>query len=92
MGRRAIGGYSEGNDIMGGKNGLVIIGLVVAVVGALAIAIPAFTTSHTEEVAKVGDLKLTNQEETTHYIPSYVGPLALGLGVILIGVGVFSRR
>jgi len=77
---------------MGGKNGLVTIGVIVAVLGALAIAIPAFTTSHTEDVAKVGDLKLTNQEETTHYIPPYVGPLAIGLGVILIGVGVFSRR
>ena len=77
---------------MGGKNGLMTIGVVIAVLGALALAIPAFTTSHTEDVAKIGDLKITNKEETTHYIPPLFGPIALGLGVILIGAGVYARR
>ena len=39
------------------KSGLMIAGALVALLGVLAIAIPAFTTEQTKEVAKIGDLK-----------------------------------
>lgn len=79
---------------MGGfsRNWLVLSGAVIVLLGVLAIAIPVFTTEQTKEVAKVGDLKLTNKEETTHVIPPFVGPVVLAVGVILIGAGFVTRR
>jgi uncharacterized membrane protein HdeD (DUF308 family) len=79
---------------MGGssRNWLVLVGALVVLLGVLAIAIPVFTTEQTHEVAKVGDLRLTNKEETTHVIPPFVGPVVLALGVVLIGAGFLARR
>ena len=74
------------------RNGLVIIGVVLALLGAVLLAIPAFTTKQNKDVAKVGDLKLTAKEETTHVIPPFVGDAALVIGVVLIGIGVVTTR
>ncbi len=74
------------------RNGLVIIGVIVALLGALVLAIPVFTTKHDKDVAKVGDLKLTAKEEDTHFIPPAVGDAALVIGVVLIGAGVVRTR
>ena len=74
------------------KGGLAITGAVLAVLGGLALAIPVFTTEQTKEIAKVGDLKLTTKEETSHVIPRFVGPIALVIGLGLIGAAVVARR
>ncbi len=74
------------------KNGLVVAGAIVALVGALMIAVPVFTTEQTKEVAKIGDLKLTTKEETSYTVPPFVGPAVLVIGVILMGAGFVVRR
>jgi len=74
------------------KNGLVIAGAVVAIVGAIAIAVPAFTTEQTNDVANIGGLKLTATKETSHVVPPFVGPTALVFGVVLIGAGILTKR
>ena len=74
------------------KNGLMTAGAILAVLGVLALAIPAFTTTETKDVAKIGDLKVTKQEDTRHIVPPFVGPAALVVGLALIGVAVFARR
>ena len=53
------------------KSGLTITGVIVALLGGLAIAIPVFTTQQTKDVAKIGDLKLTTNEEAAHIIPPW---------------------
>lgn len=78
---------------MGGpKSGLMITGAIVALLGVLAIAIPVFTTEQTKEVAKIGDLKLTANEQETHFVPPFVGPAALGIGIVLMGAAFVGRR
>jgi hypothetical protein len=79
---------------MGGvfKSRLAIAGVVVALVGAIAIAVPVFTTERTTDIAKLGDLKITAKEETSHVIPPFVGPAALAIGVVLIGFGYAAKR
>ena len=79
---------------MGGfsKNGLVLTGAVLALLGVLAIAVPVFTTEQNTDVAKIGDLKLTAKEETSHVIPPVVGPAALVLGLVLVGAGFVVKR
>ena len=67
------------------RNGLLGVGLVVALAGGLAIAIPVFTTAQTKDVVKIGDLRVTATEETSHVIPRLLGPAALVIGVVLMG-------
>ena len=74
------------------RNGLLIAGAVVAFIGIAAIAVPVFTTEQNKEVLKIGDLKVTAREETPHFIPPFVGPSALVLGVVLMGAAFVVRR
>jgi hypothetical protein len=74
------------------RNTLVLVGAILAVVGVIALVVPALTTQDTKEVAKVGDLRVTATQEETHVIPPYVGPAALLIGVVLLGAGLFARR
>jgi hypothetical protein len=72
-------------------SGLMMLGCVIALGGAVALAIPVFSTMKTDEVARVGDLKLTVKEETRHSIPPIAAGGALALGLALVGAG-FVRR
>jgi hypothetical protein len=74
------------------KNTLLLIGAILAVIGVIAFAIPVFTTEHTEEVAKIGDLRVTAKDKDTHVIPPFIGPAALGIGIVLMGAGLMVRR
>lgn len=74
------------------KSGVMIAGAIIAVLGVLAIAIPVFTTERTKEVAKLGDLKITANEQTTHVVPPIVGPAVLGIGLVLMGAAFLGRR
>ena len=71
---------------------LIWLGAALALLGIIGLAIPAFTTSQTEDIAKVGSLKVQSTEQTTHVIPQSRSILALVLGVVLIGAGVYTRR
>ena len=68
------------------------LGVVLALLGIIGLAIPAFTTSQTKEVAKLGDLKVQTTEQTSHTIPQSLSFGALGLGLILIAAGTFMKR
>lgn len=74
------------------KSWFVIAGVVLALAGALAIAVPVFTTEQTTDLAKLGDLKITAKEETSYVIPPFAGPIALALGAVLLGVGIVAKR
>ena len=68
------------------------LGAVLALLGILGLAIPVFTTSQTEDVIKLGDLKVQNTRTTSHVVPQALSAGALVLGVVLIGAGVYSKR
>jgi hypothetical protein len=72
--------------------GLTIGGAVLVLIGLLTFAIPVFTTHHTEDVARIGDLKVQTTEHQSYVIPPYVSGGALILGVLLIGAGFYQRR
>ena len=73
-------------------NGLMMIGAVLVVGGILGLAIPVFTTQQTKEVARIGDLRLQNTEDTSHRIPQMLSGGVLVLGVLLIGAGLYQKR
>ncbi len=67
------------------KNGLLTVGLIIGLVGVVAIAVPAFSTAETHDVVKLGDLRVTATEQTHHIVPPLLGPAALAIGVVLCG-------
>ena len=73
-------------------NVLMLGGTVLVLLGLLAFAIPAFSTQHTEDVAKLGPLHLQTTERQWYVIPPTVSGGALILGVLLIGAGFYQRR
>ena len=77
---------------MGRMNGLLIFGVVLLIVGLVGFAIPVFTTQKTEDVAKIGGLKIQTTEDTSHSIPPVLSGGVLALGVVLIGLGLYRKR
>jgi hypothetical protein len=73
-------------------NGLMACGIGLALLGLIGFAIPIFTTQQTNEVARVGDLKLQSTETTSHTIPPVVSGGALILGIVLIAAGARQKR
>jgi hypothetical protein len=72
-------------------NRLVLIGLIVAALGVLGLLVPVLTMSHTKEVAKVGDVRLTAKDRDTFVVPQAAAIGAIVIGVVLIGVGAARR-
>lgn len=77
---------------MRSMGGLMIGGIVLALLGLLGFAIPIFTTEQTKDVAKVGDFKLQTTESTSHVVPPLLSGGALALGIVLIGAGLYQKR
>ena len=74
------------------SNGLLIFGIILVAVGLLGFAIPVFTTQKTEDVVKLGDLKIQSTQDTYHSIPPLLSGGVLVLGVVLIGTSLYRRR
>lgn len=71
---------------------LIIVGAIILLLGLWGIAMPVFTTHETEEVAKLGDIKVQSQKENVHAVPVIVSEGAIVLRAILVGAGLFARR
>ena len=68
------------------------LGILIALVAIVGLAVPVFTTSQTRNVASVGDVKIQSTEQSTHVIPVAVSFSGLVLGLVLIGAGVYTNR
>jgi hypothetical protein len=68
------------------------LGIIIALLAVLGLAIPVFTTSQTRDIASLGDLKIQSTEQSTHVIPVALSVSGLVLGLVLIGTGVYSKR
>jgi hypothetical protein len=77
---------------MSQRNALMIFGAILVVVGILGFAIPVLTTQRTEEVARIGDLKLQATHDTSYRVPPLASGAVLTVGLILLGAGLYQRR
>ena len=73
-------------------NGLTMAGAALVLLGLVGFAVPIFTTQHTHDVARVGDVALQAQDTHTHVIPSFLSGGAVLLGFVLIGAGALRRQ
>ena len=65
-----------------------LLGIVLIVLGALALAYQGFTYTTREKVVDLGPLKITADKEKTIPLPPILGALALASGIVLVFVGV----
>lgn len=74
------------------RSALLILGAILVLGGIAFWVVPSFTTEHTKDVAKLGDLSVQAQEHETHFVPPAVALGAIGLGAILLIAGFRSTR
>jgi hypothetical protein len=69
------------------KRFVIILGVVLLVLGVVGLVHPNFNYHQQEEVAKLGPIKATVDEEKTAQIPPAVSItlLVAGLGLVLLG-------
>jgi hypothetical protein len=69
---------------------IAVVGIVLIVLGILALAYQGFTYTTKEKVVDLGPLKVEASREKTVPLPPVLGGLALAAGIVLVVVG--SRR
>jgi len=69
---------------------LVIIGLILVVLGIVALAVPTFTFFTRERVADLGFFTIDTSRPHTIVLNPIVGGIALAAGVVLSIVGLRS--
>ena len=69
------------------KRFTILLGFLLLVLGVVGLVHPIFTYHQREEVAKIGPIQATVNEEKTVEIPATVSIvlLAAGLGLVLLG-------
>ncbi|HXJ83282.1 MAG TPA: DUF3185 domain-containing protein [Candidatus Methylomirabilis sp.] len=72
------------------KGLVVVIGVVLIVLGGVALVFQGITYTTHQKILEVGPLKATAATERTIPLPPILGGLALGVGVVLLIVG--SRK
>jgi len=65
----------------------LLIGILLIVLGGLALAYQGFTYTHREKVLDVGPIHATADEQHHVSIPPILGGLALVGGIVLVLVG-----
>ena len=66
---------------------IAIIGLLLVVLGIIALAIPSITYFTTERVADVGFLRIEVSKPHTIVFNPIVGVIALVAGIVLVMIG-----
>ena len=67
--------------------GTAIVGIILIVIGVIALAYGGFSFTSTEKVAEVGPLKVEKEKTRTVPLPPILGVVAVVGGVALLFVG-----
>lgn len=69
---------------------MMIVGIILILIGVVALAYGGFSFTTSEKVAEVGPLKVEKEKTRTVPLPPILGGLALVGGIVLLIVG--ARR
>jgi uncharacterized membrane protein len=67
------------------------VGILLVVLGALALAYQGFNYTHRERVLDVGPMHVTREDHDRVSIPPVLGGLALVGGIVLLGIGASKK-
>ncbi len=70
---------------------IMLIGLILIVLGVLAVAYQGIHYTTREEVIKIGPIEATKETKKTIPLPPLLGGLALAGGIVLVIVGARKR-
>jgi hypothetical protein len=70
---------------------LTIVGILLIVLGAIALAYQGITYTTSEKIVDLGPLKVEAQREKTIPLPPVLGGVAVAAGVILVLAGARGR-
>lgn len=65
----------------------VIVGIVLIVVGAIALATRGISYTREREIVDIGPIEATAETQETIAIPAVLGGVAIAAGVVLIVLG-----
>jgi hypothetical protein len=71
---------------------VIVFGVVLLVLGVIGLLHPDFNYHQQEEVAKLGPIKATVEEEKTVHIPAAISILLLVAGIGLVVLGPRSKQ
>jgi uncharacterized membrane protein len=66
---------------------IIWVGILLIVLGGLALAYQGFNYTHHEQVMDVGRMHVTKETQDRVYIPPILGGLALVGGIVMLVVG-----
>lgn len=69
------------------KSTTTMFGIILILVGIVALAYQGFTYTKHEKVAQIGDVQVTADTQKTVYLPPILGGAALVAGIVLVVVG-----
>jgi hypothetical protein len=69
------------------KRFVIVLGVLFLILGAIGLVHPSFNYHQQEEVAKIGPIKATVNEEKTAQIPAAASIAFLVAGVVLVLLG-----
>jgi hypothetical protein len=70
---------------------LTIVGIVLIIIGVVALAYQGISYTTTEKVVDIGPLKVEAKREKTIPLPPVLGGVAVAAGVVLLIAGARSR-
>jgi len=65
----------------------LLFGIILLVLGVIGLVHPTFTYHQQEEVAKLGPIKATVDEQKTAQVPPAVSIILLTVGIVLVVLG-----
>jgi hypothetical protein len=66
---------------------IILAGILLIVLGGLALAYQGFNYTHHEQVMDVGPMHVTREDHERVSIPPILGGLALAGGIVLLVIG-----
>jgi hypothetical protein len=70
---------------------ITIVGIILIVLGIVALAYQGISYTTKEKVVDLGPLKVEAEKQKTIPLPPVLGVLAIGAGVVLVVVGARGR-
>ncbi len=70
----------------------IVLGVILLVLGVIGLVHPTFNYNQQEEVAKIGPIKATVDEQKTAQIPPAVSITLLTVGIVLVVIGSRTKQ